>query len=181
MQRLSRPTRRAILVVHVTVSVSWVGVTVCLLALAVAGAANDSSTSAEAAHRAMKVFGDWLLVPVALLTLASGLVLSLGTRWGLARYRWVYTKFWITLAATVATTFFFRDNITSAHAAIEAGEPVSTSDLVAPPVVSLSLYLFMTAISVLKPWGLTNRGRRLQLDRATSGPRSTRSTRSTRT
>lgn len=162
MQRLSRPTRRALLVVHVTASVSWVGITVCLLALGIAGAVNDAAASAEAAHRAMKVFGDWLLVPVALLTLVSGLVLSLGTRWGLALHRWVYTKFWITLAATAATTLFFRDNIDSAHAAIGSGEPVSVNELVAPPTVSLSLYLFMTAISVLKPWGLTRRGRRLR-------------------
>lgn len=34
------------------------------------------------------------------------------------------------------------------------------SDLIAGPIVSLTSYVFMTAISVLKPWGLTRRGRK---------------------
>ncbi|MEE1760402.1 hypothetical protein PUR53_15215, partial [Streptomyces sp. SP18BB07] len=37
------------------------------------------------------------------LTFTSGLVLSLGTPWGLARHRWVYTKYWLTLATLTAT------------------------------------------------------------------------------
>ena len=35
-------------------------------------------------------------------------------------------------------------------------------DVLMGPVVSLSAYVFMTVISVLKPWGLTRRGRRLR-------------------
>ncbi|MET4927654.1 hypothetical protein P3L51_35755, partial [Streptomyces sp. PSRA5] len=34
--------------------------------------------------------------------------------------------------------------------------------LVAAPSVATAAYLFMTVISVLKPWGLTRRGRRLR-------------------
>ncbi|CAM5474912.1 hypothetical protein SHIRM173S_08779 [Streptomyces hirsutus] len=62
----------------------------------------------EVSVRAMKLFADRLMVPLALLTLTSGLVLSLGTPWGLARHRWVYTKFWLTLATTTATVFALR-------------------------------------------------------------------------
>ncbi len=40
------------------------------------------------------------MVPVALLALVTGLVLALGTPWGLARHRWVWTKFWLTLITT---------------------------------------------------------------------------------
>ncbi len=58
--------------------------------------------------RAMKLFADLLLLPVAFLTLLSGLVLALGTSWGLARHRWVWTKFWLTLATTTATAFALR-------------------------------------------------------------------------
>jgi hypothetical protein len=35
----------------------------------------------------MKLFTDWLLLPVALLTLAGGLLPALGTEWGLTRHR----------------------------------------------------------------------------------------------
>lgn len=160
--RLPRRVRRGLLVAHLAVSVSWLGLTLCLLALGVTGATSGSAAAAAAAYRSMKVCGDWLLPPLALSTFATGLVLALGTPWGLARYRWVYLKFWLTLGAAAASLLVFRGSVNAAAADVAAGQAVSDpASLVAPPVVSGSLYLFMTAISVLKPWGPTRRGRRM--------------------
>ncbi|WP_104633502.1 DUF2269 domain-containing protein [Streptomyces sp. MH60] len=171
--KLSRPARRASLVVHVVASAAWLGLTVGLLALGVTAATGASPVAVEAAVRCMKLFADWLLLPLALLTLASGLVLALGTPWGLARHRWVYTKFWLTLGTTVATFFALRPGVNSAVAAVAAGGPLpDAGDVLFGPVVSLSAYVFMTLLSVLKPWGLTRRGRRLRDHRA--GGRRTR-------
>ncbi|MFC8227587.1 DUF2269 domain-containing protein [Streptomyces sp. NPDC057287] len=157
MKPLKRPVRRGILVTHVAVSVSWLGLTVGLLALGLAAFVTDDATMAQAATRAMKVFGDWLVVPVALLSLLSGLVLSLGTPWGLARHRWVWTKFWLTLATTGLSVFSLRPGINEA-----AARGTTDIDLVVAPSVATATYLFITAISVLKPWGPTRRGRRLR-------------------
>ncbi|NUS84279.1 MAG: DUF2269 domain-containing protein [Streptomyces sp.] len=170
MPNLSRPARRALLVVHVVVSVGWLGLTLCLLALGIAGAASGSADTAEAAYRAMKIFGDWLIAPISLASLLSGVALSLGTPWGLARYRWVYIKFWLTVPAAGASIFALRAEIASAAGDASAGRAVpSTVDLVIAPSVALGVYLFLTAISVLKPWGLTARGRRWQAGRRSSG------------
>jgi hypothetical protein len=167
LPRLPRPTRRAFLVAHVTVSVGWLGISLCLLTLAIAGA-REPDALARTAYTAMALFADWLLLPVALLSLTTGLVLSLGTKWGLARHRWVWVKFWLTLLATGLTVFAFKPGADEAAALVAAGEPVPSTDLLFPPAVSLSLYAFMTAVSVLKPWGLTRRGRRLR-DAARTG------------
>ncbi|MFC9130534.1 DUF2269 domain-containing protein [Streptomyces sp. NPDC057099] len=162
--KLSRPARRTVLVVHVIASASWLGLTLGLLALGITAATTGSAVTVEASVRAMKLFADWLLLPVAFLTLLSGLVLSLGTAWGLARHRWVWTKFWLTLATTTATVFALRPGVNSAVTAVAAGGPLpDAGDVLMGPVVSLSAYVFMTVISVLKPWGLTRRGRRLRL------------------
>jgi uncharacterized membrane protein YgcG len=163
MPQLRRPARRALLVVHVTVSVGWLGLTLGLLALGIAGATAGSAPTAAAAYRAMQIFGDWLIVPISLASLLSGLVLSLRTPWGLARHRWVYVKFWLTLVAVALSCFALRPELDSAAAAVSAGRPVEAAqDLVIAPSVALALYTFLTAISVLKPWGLTARGRRLR-------------------
>jgi hypothetical protein len=162
-KQLSRRARRGFVIAHVVASVGWLGLTLCLLVLSIAGAtANGTDTAtAEAAYRSMKIFGDWLLAPLALATIVTGLVLSLGTPWGLARHRWVFVKFWITLVAATASMLAFRTGINEAAAEVSAGQPVSDpSGLLFPPGVSLSLYLFVTVISYLKPWGLTRRGRR---------------------
>ena len=159
--KLQRRPRRALLVVHVTASGCWLGVTLGLLALAVTATTTGSGPAVEASARAMKLFADWLVIPLALLTLLSGLLLSLGTAWGLARHRWVYVKFWLTLATTAASVLALRPGVNHAVTTLAAGgELPRAADLLAGPAVSLTSYVFMTAISVLKPWGLTRRGRK---------------------
>ncbi|MEV0219430.1 DUF2269 domain-containing protein [Streptomyces sp. NPDC050704] len=161
--KLSRPARRANLIVHVAASASWLGLTLGLLALAVTATTTGSAVTVEASVRAMKLFADWLLIPLGFLTLLSGLVLSLGTPWGLARHRWVYTKFWLTLATITATTFALRPGLGPTVTAVSAGGALpDPTDLLMGPIVSLSAYVFMTVISVLKPWGLTRRGQRIR-------------------
>ncbi|MEK8144088.1 hypothetical protein NKH18_26110 [Streptomyces sp. M10(2022)] len=83
----------------------------------------------QAATRAMKIFGDWLVVPIALLSLLSGLVVALDSPWGLVRHRWVWTKFWLTLITAGLSIFLLRPGINEA-----AAKGVVDIDLViAPP------------------------------------------------
>ncbi|MEV4975719.1 DUF2269 domain-containing protein [Streptomyces scopuliridis] len=157
MKQLKRPARRTLLVAHVATSVSWLGLTLGLLTLGVTAFLTRDATTTQAAYRAMQILADWLIIPIALLALISGVLLSLGTPWGLARHRWVWIKFWLTLITLAATVLALRPTINDAAA---TGLP--DNSLVAAPTVASCAYLFMTAISVLKPWGLTRRGRRLR-------------------
>ncbi|MFE4174287.1 DUF2269 domain-containing protein [Streptomyces sp. NPDC056909] len=157
MKHLKRPLRRALLVIHVATSVGWLGLTLGLLTLGVTAFVTNDPATTRTAYQAMKILVDWPVIPVALLALISGLVLSLGTPWGLVRYWWVWIKFWLTLITFGATVFALRPVI---HEAAATGIP--DSSLVAAPSVATSAYLLMTAISVLKPWGLTRHGRRLR-------------------
>ncbi|WP_307125990.1 DUF2269 domain-containing protein [Streptomyces sp. B1I3] len=157
MKPLKRSVRRSVLVAHVAVSVSWLGLTIGLLALGLAAFLTQDTSLAQAATRSMKIFGDWLVVPVALLSLVSGVVLALGTPWGLARHRWVWTKFWLTSITAGLSIFSLRPGIDEA-----AARGAADIDLVIAPSVATTTYFFITAISVVKPWGLTRRGRRLR-------------------
>ena len=160
--RLHRPARRALLIVHITSSVSWLGITLGLLALGVTANTSGSAEVAEASYRSMKMFTDWLVPPLALTTFFSGLVLSLGTPWGLLQHRWVFTKFCTTLITLTLAIFVSRPEISHAAATAISGEPTKDADLIIAPSVALSTYVFLTVISVLKPWGLTKRGRRMR-------------------
>ncbi|MEV1047622.1 DUF2269 domain-containing protein [Streptomyces sp. NPDC049916] len=174
MKPLQRPVRRGLLVVHVAVSVSWLGLTVGLLALGTTAFLTENAATAQAATRAMKIFGDWLVVPVALLALVSGLVLALGTPWGLARHRWVWIKFWLTLITTGLSVFSLRPGINTA-----AAEGAPDINLVIAPSVATVTYLFITAVSVLKPWGLTRYGKRLRFSASSAKSVDARSSRPT--
>jgi hypothetical protein len=162
-RRLSPRTRRLALLTHVIASVSWLGLDVGLLTLSVTGQISDDPETVRAAYVAMDVFGDTLLIPVALLTLATGILLSVGTRWGLLRYYWVLVKLVLTLGAGTATIFALRPGLDDAARDALGTPPVvggHATSVLAAPCVALSLYMFMTVLSIYKPWGMTPFARR---------------------
>ncbi|MFD8754206.1 DUF2269 domain-containing protein [Kitasatospora sp. NPDC059577] len=141
---------------------SWLALMLCLLTLAVAALTTGDADRLRTAYRAMGMLGDALVLPLSLLTFLSGVVLGLGTSWGLFRYYWVSTKFWLTLAAMAASIFALTARLHDAVRAVDAHPtgPIRAEDLgfvryntVIVPAVALSLYLFTVILSVYKPWG----------------------------
>ncbi|MGK5554328.1 hypothetical protein ACSNOI_22195, partial [Actinomadura kijaniata] len=159
--RMSPRVRKANLVLHVICSVTWLGLDVGLLTLTLTGLTTDDTTTLRAAYVAMRLFGDVLLVPVALLALTTGVVLSLGTHWGLTRHLWVLVKLVLTLVAGTLTVFSLRPGLhEAARAALGTPADHGSWDLLAPPVVSMTMYVTMTVLSYYKPWGRTPWARR---------------------
>ncbi|MBV2155879.1 DUF2269 domain-containing protein [Kitasatospora sp. SUK 42] len=159
---MSPGARKRLVVLHVVVSVSWLALMLCLLTLAVTALTTDDADRLRTAYRAMGMLGDTLVVPLSLLSLLSGVALGLGTSWGLFRYYWVSTKFWLTLGAMTASVFALTARLHDAVRVADAHPtgPIPASDLgfvryntVIVPAVALSLYLFNVVLSVYKPWG----------------------------
>ncbi|MER5260951.1 hypothetical protein ABTZ99_02555 [Actinosynnema sp. NPDC002837] len=136
------------LLLHVVTSVGWLGVTIGMLVLALA------AFDAPQLYQAMELLGDLVVLPLALGALVTGVVLSLGTKWGLVRHRWVLVKFVLTVVAVIATTFSLRSGL---HEAAD-GVVAAGGDVLAAACVSLALYTFNTVLSVFKPWGRTRWG-----------------------
>jgi hypothetical protein len=162
-----RPTaRKTALTAHVVLSVGWLGLDLGLLTLGLTALVSGDPTTTRAAYVAMDLLGGTWLVVVALGSLATGLLVSLGTHWGLVRHRWVLTKLVLTMGAATATVFALRPGLHEAAtraAATPAGAQVDVGDvavqLAIAPSVALVLYLTMTVLSVFKPWGRTRWGR----------------------
>jgi hypothetical protein len=72
--------RKFALTAHVVLSVGWLGAVAVSLALAIAGLTGQDDQVVRAAYLAMNTIGESVLVPLALASLLTGLVLSLGTR-----------------------------------------------------------------------------------------------------
>ena len=170
--RMRPGTRKLVLALHVIVSVGALGVYLGLLTLAVAGLETDDPERLRTAYTAMGIFGDWLIIPVSLAILVTGLTLGLGTRWGLLRHYWVATKLVLTLALAAASTYGLRARI---HDAIDALPAASSGAgdvgsmgvvLVFLLPVALAVYITTTVLAIYKPWGMTGRGRRLQRETA---------------
>jgi len=115
----------------------------------------------RAACRSMEFIGWFVIVPFSLAALLSGLVQSLGSRWGLFRHWWILSKLVLTIFAVVVLLGHMRDVSRMSHVAREA--IVSRADL-GPELIhsagGLFVLLMVMTLSVFKPWGMTPYGRR---------------------
>lgn len=166
---MMRPAvRRMALLAHVTASVGWSGVVVVYLALAVAAITADDTGLTRSAYIAM----DWLawtvLVPFAFVSLLTGLVQALGTRWGLFRHYWVVFKLVLTLLATGVLLLYTRTLAAYGEAAVLPHPTAREAALLQSPSIvlhaaaALLVLLTATVLAIFKPRGLTPRGRRLR-------------------
>lgn len=155
------------LTAHVTASVGWVGAVTAYLALAVAGLASQGAQTVRGAYLAMGVIASFVIVPLSLASLLTGLVQSLGTRWGLFRHYWILAKLLINLLASAALLVHMRPILYTAGVAVE--KVLSRGDLrplriqlVVDAAAALAVLLVATALAVYKPRGVTRYGWRRQ-------------------
>jgi hypothetical protein len=161
---LSPALRKLALTVHLTSSVGWIGAVVAYLALGVAAVTSYDTQTVRAAWTAMELTGWWVIVPLSIAALVTGLVMSLGTRWGLFRHYWVL----ISLALTVVCTAVLLLHMPTVSAMASLARNANGADLRAlggdlfHPTVGLVLLLLIAGLNVYKPAGLTPYGWRKQ-------------------
>jgi hypothetical protein len=157
--RLSPRWRKGVLTVHVVASVGWIGLAGCLIALAAVGL----NTGEAWVYRAIGVLGGTFLLPVGMSAFVSGVVLGLGTKWGLIRYYWVAAKLFGTVVLVLAGQLALGRFIGTAAERAAAGEDVGEYGLrvLDGSIANLVVLVVLTVLSVYKPWGRTRRGKAL--------------------
>lgn len=163
--------RTLALITHVTASVGWLGAVLAVLGLAVTGLTSDDTTLVRGVYLALDVIGRYVLVPLALASLLTGLIQSLGTTWGLFRHYWVIIKLIINVVASVVL-LLYTDTLRQL-ADIAASRPGDVHLLRGPTVLihtvaALLLLAVATVLSITKPRGTTRYGWRKQQQRRTA-------------
>ena len=159
--------RKLALTAHVTSSVGWLGAVGAFLVLAIAGLSSDDSQLVRAAYLTMELTGWFVIVPLSLASLLTGLVQSLGTTWGLFRHYWVVAKLFISVLATVILLVHMQPighmaDVVRA-ATLARGEMAGVRiQLIADAGAAIVVLLIATGLSVYKPRGLTAFGRDTQ-------------------
>ncbi|WP_210769188.1 hypothetical protein [Occultella kanbiaonis] len=161
LPRLAARPRRITLVVHLASAGAWLGMDV-VLGVLVLSALNAPSAPAAAFAVAIGAFVGWPLVAAALLTLLSGVVLGLGSKYGLVRYRWVLVKLIITLVLIGLVVGVLVPSVAELTATASAALGSSGAfeldrQLMFPPVVSTVALVVAMTLSVVKPWGRRRR------------------------
>src|SRR5215469_13667182 len=93
--------RKLNLTAHVSSSIGWLGAVASFLVLSIAGLTSQNAEIVRGAYLSMNLIGQFIIVPLSLAALLTGLVQSLGTHWGLFRHYWVSAKFVLTILATI--------------------------------------------------------------------------------
>jgi hypothetical protein len=165
--------RKFALTAHITFSVGWIGAVVAFLALVVAGMTSQDAPMLRAAWIAMELTGSFAIVPLALASLLSGLVMSLGTKWGLFRHYWTLFSLVLTILATVVLLVNMQTVSFFAGIAAETGRADVGALRVGLPgellhaSVGLLVLLVIQVLNMYKPRGMTAYGWRKQHEQRT--------------
>lgn len=169
---------KLVLTSHITFSVGWLGSIAVFLALAIAGVISKDSQLARAAYVAMELSAWFVIVPLCFASLLTGLIQSLGTKWGLFKYYWIIVKLFLTIVATIFLLLHMQP--ISYLAGIAADTSFSNTQefglriqIITQAGAGILVLLAATTISVYKPWGkiqlgLSNANKTISIQKGSS-------------
>jgi hypothetical protein len=156
--------RKLALTVHITSSVGWIGAVIAFLALVIAALSTQNGQTVRSAWIAMELIGWYSIVPLAIASLLTGLIMSLGTPWGLFKHYWVIFKLILTIISI--TVLLLNMQTVSSLAAIaaqsESADLLGMQGELLHAGIGLLVLLVITTLSVYKPRGMTRYGLRKQ-------------------
>jgi hypothetical protein len=168
---MSPGVRKFALAMHLTLSVGWLGAVAAYIALDVAAATSQDAQTLRAAYLGMESIVRSTIIPLALASLLTGLVMSLGTKWGLFRHYWVLISLVLTIIATLVLVV--ETQVISSLAAVAANPTTSSDELRALPstlvhsIGGMVVLLVILVLNVYKPQGVTRYGWRKQQNERT--------------
>jgi hypothetical protein len=166
---LTPPLRKFVLAVHITCSVGWIGAVVAYLVLGLSAVTSSDALTVRAAWIAMELTGWFAIVPLALAALLTGLIISLGTPWGLFRHYWVLISLGLTVLATVVL-LLHMPTVSATADMVRTADSTHLSGLggdLFHPSVGLLILLVITVLNIYKPRGVTPYGWRKQREQRT--------------
>ena len=156
--------RKLMLTVHLAASVGWIGAVLAYLALGLRAVTSRDTQTMRAAWVAMELIGWYVIVPLACAALLTGLIMGLGTRWGLFRHYWVLFSLVLTIVAT-AVLLLHMPTVSATADVAQQAQGANLDQLggdLFHPSVGLAVLLVIQVLNVYKPRGMTPWGWRRQ-------------------
>jgi uncharacterized membrane protein len=162
--RLAPAARKTVLVLHIISGIGWMGVDIAVFVLLMTARTTDDAALVASAFNAIRMIVPVVVPPLSLGILVTGLLLGLGTPWGLVRYWWVVVKLILSLVMTVLVFVSLVPGVNSMDVlsattmsadAVRASLGELPTQLMFPPVVSFLMLGVATILSIFKPWSRT--------------------------
>jgi len=158
--RFTAPQRKLVLLLHILASGAWLGLDVVLAVLVFTARATADPQTAAFCYQALELLAIWPMATAALLSLVTGVLLGLGSKYGLVRYWWVAVKLGMNVILSILVIFSLRPGLHEVggygrRLAADVPATYDSTTLMMPPIVSTGALLFAFVLSVYKPWGRT--------------------------
>jgi uncharacterized membrane protein len=144
--RLSRRARHAWLTAHIVSSVGLLGASSAVAAIALRARATDDPAEVRNAGEILESFGFTFGIPLSLATVVTGVVLGLGSRWGVVRHGWVIAKL-----AIIVSVMANGALILGPAEAITAEAATVPGRLIPAALYNVVALCIATGLSVFKP------------------------------
>ncbi|MGW3962530.1 hypothetical protein ACWED2_22105 [Amycolatopsis sp. NPDC005003] len=146
--------RQLLVFVHVVVSVGWMGAGAANVVLAMTARYTDRPDVRSVCYLMVDRIDVLVVIPAAFTSLVGGVVLCVVTKWGIARHWWVLVKLVLTAAVILYSTYGLGVWVEESMAA--GGRPSPAGGRLAyGAALNLVAFLFLTWVSIAKPWGRT--------------------------
>ncbi|MFR9779960.1 hypothetical protein ACL02O_28375 [Micromonospora sp. MS34] len=153
-------TNRLLLTTHIAVSVAVFGMELVLVALGVAAA---RGVDPRQAYPAGHLMAQWLMAPLGLAALGTGLLLVLTTGWSPSRHWWVTVKLAVTAILTVLVFAALIPGLTRMADKAVTGTAITSSEhlrFILIPAAGAAVLALNIALGVIKPGGRARRALR---------------------
>lgn len=146
---LSRRARQALLTAHIVMSVGLLGDSAGFLAVAIRAARADDPVAVRESVEVLSMFSLVFGIPLSVGALITGVLLGIGTKWGVLRYPWVTAKLLLLLSVMLVGSFV----IGPAETTMLDGNGDTTGRLIAAGCYDVLALALATGLSVFKPGG----------------------------
>ncbi|MDR3154743.1 MAG: hypothetical protein LBW85_10875 [Deltaproteobacteria bacterium] len=159
--KFGRTGQRVLKAIHIFFACLWVGGAVSLNAALILLGPAKTGGELLGYNLAAKLIEAAVIVPGALGCLASGVLISIFTRWGFFKYPWVTVKYILTVICflvdilVLGPTVTGQPHITRALGTAAYADSVYHANYVHSLIggaLQMAAILFMLSISALKPW-----------------------------
>jgi hypothetical protein len=145
--KLAPAVRRAVLTVHIIAGVGLLGDVAAVLAINVRAATTGDPALAAASYDLLAMFTVLFGIPLSFGALVTGVLLGLGSKWGLLRYTWVAAKLVLLIGVILVGALVLGPGTE----AMRSGDGGAEARLIAGAGYDVVALTLATGLSVFKP------------------------------
>ena len=145
--RLGHATRRSVLAAHIVSGVGLLGSVAGVLAINLRAATTADADFAAASYDLLAMFTILFGIPLSMTALASGVLLGLGSKWGVVKTGWVAAKLVLLLGVILVGALVLGPGTD----AMRNGDGGTEARLIAGSAYDVVALLAATGLSVFKP------------------------------